>query len=90
MTSHILVQIHPATCNRNGCEFVSCCKKLPDIRKSNGMLGQFYVLVTGHEDAFYQMCMVLSSVIEKACKNFEGTIVPHDTVIDALRKMAAK
>lgn len=54
------------------------------------MLGQFYVLVTGHEDAFYQMCMVLSSVIEKACKNFEGTIVPHDTVIDELREMAAK
>ena len=38
VTSRILVRIHPATCNRNGCEFVLCCKKLPDIRKSNGML----------------------------------------------------
>ena len=36
------------------------------------------------------MCMVLPSVIEKAVKDFEGTIVPHDTVIDELREMAAK
>ena len=33
--------------------------------------------------------MVLPSVIEKAEKDFEGTIVPHDTVIDELREMAA-
>lgn len=36
------------------------------------------------------MCMVLPSVIEKAVKDFEGTIVPHDTVIDELGKMAVK
>ena len=53
-------------------------------------LDQFYALVTGQEDAFYQMCMVLPTVIEKAVKDFEGTIVPHDTVIDELRKMAVK
>lgn len=29
--------------------------------------------------------MVLPSVIEKAVKNLEGTIVPHDTVIYELR-----
>lgn len=52
-------------------------------------LDQFYVIVTGQEDAFYQMCMVLPSVIERAVRDFEGTIVPHDTVIDELREMAA-
>lgn len=51
---------------------------------------QFYALVTGQEDAFYQMCMALPTVIEKAVKDFEGTIVSHDTVIDELREMAAK
>ena len=53
-------------------------------------LDKFYALVTGQEDAFYQMCMVLPSVIEKAVKDFEGTIVPKDTVIDELREMAVK
>ena len=53
-------------------------------------LDQFYALVMGQEDAFYQMCMVLPTVIEKAVKDFEGTIVSHDTVIDELREMTAK
>lgn len=53
-------------------------------------LDQFYALVTGQEDAFYQMCMVLPSVIENAVKDLEGSIVPHDTVIDELIKMADK
>ena len=53
-------------------------------------LDQFYALVTRQEDAFYQMCMAFPTVIEKAVKDFEGTIVPHDTVIDELREMAAK
>ena len=34
--------------------------------------------------------MVLPSVIEKAVKELEGTLVPHDTVIDELRELAAK
>ena len=36
------------------------------------------------------MCMVLPSVIEKAVKELKVTIVPHDTVIDELRELAAK
>lgn len=52
-------------------------------------LDQFYALVTGQEDAFYQMCMVLPSVIEKAVEELDGTIVPHDTVIDELRALAS-
>lgn len=53
-------------------------------------LDQFYSLVTGQDDAFYQMCMVLPSVIEKAVEDLDGTLVPHDTVIDELRKLASK
>ena len=34
--------------------------------------------------------MVLPSVIEKAVKELDGTIVPHDTVIDELRELASK
>ena len=53
-------------------------------------LDQFYALVTGQEDAFYQMCMVLPSVIEKVVKDLDGKIVPHDTVIDELKELAKK
>jgi hypothetical protein len=51
-------------------------------------LDRFYALVTGQEDAFYQMCMVLPEIIQKAVDELEGSIVPHDTVIDELRKLA--
>ena len=53
-------------------------------------LDQFYALVIGQEDAFYQMCMVLPSVIQKAVDELEGSIVPHDTVIDGLKALAKK
>ena len=36
------------------------------------------------------MYMVLPSDIEKVVKELDGTIVPHDTVIDELRERAAK
>lgn len=51
-------------------------------------IDQFYSLVTGQEDAFYQMCMILPSIIEKSVKELEGSIVPRDTVIDELRILA--
>lgn len=53
-------------------------------------LDQFYALVTGQEDSFYQMCMVLPSVIENAVEELGNTIVPHDTVIDELKELAAR
>ncbi|MEG0702574.1 MAG: Eco47II family restriction endonuclease [Christensenella sp.] len=53
-------------------------------------IDEFYALVAGEDNAFYQMCMVLPSVIEKAVKELDGTIVPHDTVIDELKAMAAE
>lgn len=51
-------------------------------------LDQFYALVTGQEDAFYRMCMVLPDVIEKAVIELDNEIIPHDTVIDELKAMA--
>lgn len=53
-------------------------------------LDQFYAIVTGQEDAFYQMCMALPSFIQKAVDELEGSIVPHDTVIDELKELAKK
>lgn len=53
-------------------------------------IDQFYALVTGQEDAFYQMCMALPGVIQKSVDELSETIVPHDTVIEELRKIADK
>lgn len=53
-------------------------------------IDQFYALVTGQEDAFYQLCMVLPSVIEKSVKELNDTIVPHDTVVEELKELAKK
>ena len=53
-------------------------------------LDQFYALVTGESDAFYQMCMALPGVIQEVV-NAEGRdLVPHDTVVEELRKRAVK
>lgn len=53
-------------------------------------LDRFYALVTGEEDAFYRMCMALPPIIEKTVREMDTSIVPHDTVMDELRAMAAK
>ncbi|WP_317854560.1 Eco47II family restriction endonuclease [Chakrabartyella piscis] len=50
-------------------------------------LDQFYAMVTGQEDAFYQMCMVLPGVIQKAVDSLENVEVPNDTVMDELKKI---
>lgn len=52
-------------------------------------LDQFYALVTGQEDAFYKMCIVLPQVIEKVVnEGGEDVKVPHDSVMDELRRIA--
>ncbi len=51
-------------------------------------IDQFYALVTGQEDAFYCMCMVLPQIVQKAVNKLEGSVVPHDTVIDELKALA--
>lgn len=53
-------------------------------------IDQFYALVTGQEDAFYQMCMALPEVIKKSVDELSGTVVLHDTVIEELRAIADK
>lgn len=51
-------------------------------------IDQFYELVTKEEDAFYQMCMALPKVIKKTVSNELDNKIPHDTVIDELRRIA--
>ncbi len=51
-------------------------------------LDQFYALVTGQEDSFHQVCMILPSVIEDVISSSGDNLVPHDTVLDELRAIA--
>lgn len=53
-------------------------------------LDQFYALVTGIPDAFYQMCMALPGVIQEVVDAEARDLVPHDTVIEEMRKKASK
>ena len=53
-------------------------------------IDRFYELVTGQSDAFYKICVTLPEVIEKAVRELNETIVPHDTVIDELNKIGEK
>lgn len=53
-------------------------------------LDQFYALVTGEDDAFYQICMILPEVIKNVVDEATDNLVPHDTVMDELRAMAHK
>ncbi|MFI3200604.1 MAG: Eco47II family restriction endonuclease [Eubacteriales bacterium] len=51
-------------------------------------LDQFYALVTGQEDAFYQMCMILPDMIQKAVDTMVKVEIPQDTVIDELKNLS--
>jgi len=51
-------------------------------------LDQFYALVTGQEDAFFQMCMQLPHTIESVVAGTVSTSIPHDTVLDELNTVA--
>ena len=51
-------------------------------------LDQFYTMVTGEEDAFYQLCMALPEVIEKVVNSGDGVNVPDDTVVEELKHIA--
>ena len=54
-------------------------------------LDQFYALVTGEEDALYQMCMVLPKVIEKVVADGGDDVkIPHDTVLTELKRLAGR
>ena len=51
-------------------------------------MDEFYKTVTGQDDAFYQMCMVLPSVIQEVVATSDNIVVPHDTVINELQNIA--
>ena len=51
-------------------------------------MDEFYSLVTGQSDAFYQMCMALPAVIEEVVEKADVVSVPQDTVIDELKTVA--
>ena len=51
-------------------------------------MDEFYKIVTGQEDAFYQMCLTLPEIIQEVIEESESTLVPRDTVIYELNKIA--
>ncbi len=51
-------------------------------------IDRFYALVTGEDDAFYKMCMVLPKTIKNAVDELGNNIVPNDTVIDELKELS--
>lgn len=51
-------------------------------------IDQFYAMVTGEEDAFFQMCMALPEVIENVVNNENGMQVQQDTVMEELENIA--
>lgn len=51
-------------------------------------LDKFYELVTGDENAFYKLCMVLPEIIENVVSTMDEKMVPHDTVLDELKALA--
>jgi len=53
-------------------------------------IDEFYNLVTGLDDAFYRMCLILPSVIEKVVDSSNNIIVPKDSVIDELKRLATR
>ena len=51
-------------------------------------LDQFYALVTGQPNAFFQVCMTLPEIIQKVVVAEGENLVPHDTVIEELQSIA--
>ncbi len=51
-------------------------------------MDQFYAILTGDDNAFYKMCMVLPGVINEVVNEESGVSVPRDTVIDELRMVS--
>lgn len=51
-------------------------------------IDKFYEIVTGQEDAFYQMCMVLPETINKAINDMKENSIPNDTVYSEIKEIA--
>jgi hypothetical protein len=52
-------------------------------------MDRFYALVTGVDDAFYQMCMVLPEIIQKVVDTSASSLIPKDTVFEELKSMTS-
>lgn len=52
-------------------------------------LDKFYSLVTGEEDAFYKMCMILPTVIDRAVEELDSATIPNDTVFDEIKDIVS-
>jgi len=63
-------------------------KKVAHKRIRRVSIDRFYEITTGKRDAFYQMCMVLPEVIERVVKQDGAVHIPHDTVLQELKKIA--
>lgn len=53
-------------------------------------IDEFYKLVTGQDDAFHQICMILPSIIENVVENSKEITIPNDTVIDELKERVTR
>lgn len=51
-------------------------------------MDQFYALVTGEDDGFYKMCMVLPAAIQKVVDTSKSVQAPNDTVVEELKKVS--
>ena len=49
-------------------------------------IDEFYSLVTGQNDAFYQMCMVLPEIISNVIENASSALLKDDVVINELQE----
>lgn len=53
-------------------------------------MDQFYSIVTGEEEGFYNMCMVLPDVIDKVVSENTDIEIPKDTVFQELQNWAER
>ena len=53
-------------------------------------MDRFYALVTGEEDAFHQVCMVLPHIIQSVIASNPETKTPEDTAFQELKAIAGK
>lgn len=51
-------------------------------------IDKFYEIVTGEEDAFYQICMALPKIVKEVIEEADETNVPEDTVYEEIKKVA--
>jgi hypothetical protein len=64
-------------------------RKIRGYKKIRYMsIDEFYKLVTGQEDAFYQLCEALPCVIKRVMEGFEKPVVKKDSAFEELSEKA--